>query len=382
MKEFEASRLSEGNNIKPNKIRIDEFGVTLIVPGLLGDNKKMFAFREILSISIDTPLIGFSKIRIESVGRDEINTSGFLKDDATIIKQIIDVKLSEVRRNTANAVIDKPTTDKEIVKNEIPKMFDEQLEKLIELAFVDNILSEKEREIILRKAEKLGLDVDEVEMYLENKISAPKNIEKPIEETTVTEEQKTDTFDIEDDELVRRCKLWVSLVLEKRYEGNIKLFPTEKRKSDAFFNKIGETVFTDKNKEKIKNVADGITKASDSSLGSGFLNVVGFINNIVPTKLGNVIEKASDIARVTSDAANSPKNNSHETENIKTIYVHYENEQIYDEAKNYLDILRKRSNSSSELNNKYLELLSLLEINKKKHDDSIGFFGKTFNNLF
>lgn len=45
------------------------------------------------------------------------------------------------------------------------------LEKLISLALADGVVSEKEREIILRKAEKLDLDVDEVEMYLEGQIS-------------------------------------------------------------------------------------------------------------------------------------------------------------------------------------------------------------------
>ena len=45
-----------------------------------------------------------------------------------------------------------------------------EIEKLIEMALADGQVSEKEREIILRKAEKLGLDVDEVEMYFEGKI--------------------------------------------------------------------------------------------------------------------------------------------------------------------------------------------------------------------
>lgn len=42
-----------------------------------------------------------------------------------------------------------------------------EIERLIEMAISDGHVTEKEREIILRKAEKLGLDVDEVEMYLE-----------------------------------------------------------------------------------------------------------------------------------------------------------------------------------------------------------------------
>ena len=45
------------------------------------------------------------------------------------------------------------------------------IEKLITLALSDGTVTEKEREIILRKAEKLNIDIDEVEMYLEGKIA-------------------------------------------------------------------------------------------------------------------------------------------------------------------------------------------------------------------
>lgn len=40
MKTFEASRLSEGNKVFPAKIDIDNFGVTLKIPGLLGGKEK------------------------------------------------------------------------------------------------------------------------------------------------------------------------------------------------------------------------------------------------------------------------------------------------------------------------------------------------------
>ena len=46
-----------------------------------------------------------------------------------------------------------------------------EIEKLIDLALADGQITEKERAIILRKAEKLGEDIDEVEMVLEGKIS-------------------------------------------------------------------------------------------------------------------------------------------------------------------------------------------------------------------
>lgn len=50
-----------------------------------------------------------------------------------------------------------------------------EIEKLVEMALADRQVTDKEREIILRKAEKLCLDVDEVEMYLENRINLDKH---------------------------------------------------------------------------------------------------------------------------------------------------------------------------------------------------------------
>ena len=50
-----------------------------------------------------------------------------------------------------------------------------KVDKLIEMALSDGKINEKEREIILRKAESLGEDIDEVEMYIEGKISDLEN---------------------------------------------------------------------------------------------------------------------------------------------------------------------------------------------------------------
>lgn len=59
-----------------------------------------------------------------------------------------------------------------------------EIEKLIEMALADGQVTEKEREIILRKAEKIGIDVDEVDMYLEGKL-ATNNSTTPFEKTIV-----------------------------------------------------------------------------------------------------------------------------------------------------------------------------------------------------
>ena len=56
------------------------------------------------------------------------------------------------------------------------------IEKLIEMALADGQVTDKEREIILRKAEKLRLDVDEVEMYLEGYIGITVNSTEKIQD--------------------------------------------------------------------------------------------------------------------------------------------------------------------------------------------------------
>ena len=49
-------------------------------------------------------------------------------------------------------------------------MFSEELNKLIEAAFVDGVLTEKEREIIKKRASSEGVDIDELELILDAKI--------------------------------------------------------------------------------------------------------------------------------------------------------------------------------------------------------------------
>ncbi|MDB9984088.1 hypothetical protein OAE00_01040 [bacterium] len=58
-----------------------------------------------------------------------------------------------------------------------------EIENLIDMALADGVVTEKERAIILRKAESLGIDKDEIEMILDGKLhkleaSKPKQKEK------------------------------------------------------------------------------------------------------------------------------------------------------------------------------------------------------------
>lgn len=59
-------------------------------------------------------------------------------------------------------------------------MYNEQLEKLIEMALMDGELTEKEKQVLFNKAEAMGVDLDEFEMVLEAKLFEKKKSDKPI----------------------------------------------------------------------------------------------------------------------------------------------------------------------------------------------------------
>jgi hypothetical protein len=68
-----------------------------------------------------------------------------------------------------------------------------ELEKLVQMSLVDGQVTDKEREIILRKAVKLGLDVDEVEMYLEGFISSNRSNTNSGKNQEISENQEIRT---------------------------------------------------------------------------------------------------------------------------------------------------------------------------------------------
>ena len=49
-------------------------------------------------------------------------------------------------------------------------MYNEEIEKLIELALADGELTEKEKQVLFKKAEAAGIDLDEFEMVLDAKL--------------------------------------------------------------------------------------------------------------------------------------------------------------------------------------------------------------------
>ena len=58
-------------------------------------------------------------------------------------------------------------------------MYDPQLEKLIAIALKDGVVTDKERQILIKKAIEFGIDLDEFEMELDSRIPT-KGADKPL----------------------------------------------------------------------------------------------------------------------------------------------------------------------------------------------------------
>jgi phosphopantetheinyl transferase (holo-ACP synthase) len=72
-------------------------------------------------------------------------------------------------------------------------MYDEELNKLIEMALMDGVLTEKEKQILFKKAESFGIDLDEFEMVLEAKLFERQQILNQ-ETASVYDVPKSDKF--------------------------------------------------------------------------------------------------------------------------------------------------------------------------------------------
>ena len=71
-------------------------------------------------------------------------------------------------------------------------VFSDRLESIIEAALQDGVLTQKEREIILRRAEKEGEDIDEVEIYIDSLLQKR---QKELNNSAVKKQAKTSSMD-------------------------------------------------------------------------------------------------------------------------------------------------------------------------------------------
>lgn len=91
----------------------------------------------------------------------------------------------------------------------------QELEKIVKIALKDGIITEKEREIIFKKAESLGIDEFEAEMIMEGMLP----------DDSHSANQPIDGFNISNEELLLRVQKWVDLSTENNIKIEVEAFP-------------------------------------------------------------------------------------------------------------------------------------------------------------
>ncbi len=93
MHTYKASRISEGNKIFPCKITIHDKGITLKIPSLFSGKESTVTYNHISAVDIESPMIGYSTIYIETTGEGKITAHGFTKAAVTEMKEMILAKM-------------------------------------------------------------------------------------------------------------------------------------------------------------------------------------------------------------------------------------------------------------------------------------------------
>ncbi|WP_432712983.1 hypothetical protein [Pedobacter sp.] len=94
---FTASRLSEGNKAFPVEIHLEENNIEIKKPGVFSGDSKYLNYEDITAIEVDSPMIGFSTIRL-FINGNKIEVKGFSKSDVKEIRKLIDEGRSRRRK--------------------------------------------------------------------------------------------------------------------------------------------------------------------------------------------------------------------------------------------------------------------------------------------
>ena len=86
---YTASRLSKDNKLFPTEIILEANGITVRVPGVFNSKSEYMEYGYITSVSVDTPLVGFSTITFYTSGT-HVSAHGFTKEEVKEIKEAID----------------------------------------------------------------------------------------------------------------------------------------------------------------------------------------------------------------------------------------------------------------------------------------------------
>ena len=94
----------------------------------------------------------------------------------------------------------------------------EEFEKLLKYALSDGIITDKERELLMKKAKAMNIDEIEAEMIIEGKLS---EVTAKLEAAKETQ----DGFMISNEDLLLRTTKWVNRISEKKVKVEVERFP-------------------------------------------------------------------------------------------------------------------------------------------------------------
>jgi hypothetical protein len=198
-------------------------------------------------------------------------------------------------------------------------MYNEQLEKLIEMALMDGELTEKEKQILFRKAEGMGVDLDEFEMVLEAKLFEKQKSMEQEKPKTKEAAPKSDKFGD-----VKKCPACGSMVQSFQIKCIDCGHEFSNIESNVSINKLFEMLNDAENERKDEGMSVG------KALGGMFANAYGLgggdkvdskkktiISNFpIPTTKGDIVEFLSLAVPKAKTAGNfltkdKPENKGH-----------------------------------------------------------------------
>ena len=208
----------------------------------------------------------------------------------------------------------------------------EEFKKLLQVAAADGVITDREKELLLKKAESLGIDIIEAELLIENSIN---------NEPNTNSKTPSDGYDISDSELLKRIQKWVDLSLKAKEKVMVEPFPT--LVSEA--TKLSTT---------LSQGQKAIGQIKDSGIIDAAANVAGVIPGagFLTKKIGGAV-------------VNGILGSLSSTKEMKLT-----NEEIVGTAKQYLLILDQRKQDNSWLSDKYTELKKELENNINTYNES------------
>lgn len=83
-----SSRLSSGNKLFPTEIHIEANGITIKEPGVFNSKSTFISFIDIVSVSIDNPMVGYSTLTFFT-NSTSVVVNGFTKKQSEEINALI-----------------------------------------------------------------------------------------------------------------------------------------------------------------------------------------------------------------------------------------------------------------------------------------------------